>query len=166
MQYESVWPIGPDRCKDDRCAACYYLHLKRRALNGGRDRLSDEELAYVGIGVPSRDTSGGWHQPNDIAAVFLDQLSAEVALASSLRGSAERWKDRVVHFPGPSSRGDEPSEHPLRGLSPVLPSVVREREQADADERDGPCDGRGELRDDEGYDTSSRRLRRRRSSIS
>jgi hypothetical protein len=59
VQYEYVWPIGPDRCKDDRCAPCRYLHLTRQALNGGRDRLSDEELQYVGIGVPAGESSGG-----------------------------------------------------------------------------------------------------------
>ncbi|MGA9160882.1 MAG: hypothetical protein WB297_08485 [Actinomycetota bacterium] len=60
MQYEYLYPLGPDRCRDDRCVACSYLHLKRRALNGERDRLSRGELMFVGVGVPALDTSGGW----------------------------------------------------------------------------------------------------------
>ena len=96
MQYEYVWPIGPDRCKDDRCAPCRYLHLKRATLNGGRDRLSDEELQYVGIGVPARDTSGGWRQPNDLAAVIADQLSAEdTAMLRELMDVGDPGRERL-----------------------------------------------------------------------
>ena len=58
-------------------SACY-AHLKTAALNGGRDRLSPEELAFVGVGgVPRRDTSGGWHQAGNLAGPIGEELSAE-----------------------------------------------------------------------------------------
>ena len=54
--------LGPDACLVDRPAPCFYWHLKQRALNGERDKLSDEELEFVGVGRRRR-RPGGWHEP-------------------------------------------------------------------------------------------------------
>ena len=56
-----VGELGPDRCLSDPSAPCFYWHLKLKALNGGRDRLSDEELEFVGVSR-HRDRSR-WHEP-------------------------------------------------------------------------------------------------------
>jgi hypothetical protein len=49
-----------------------------RGLNGGRDKLTDEERAFVGVGASRRrEGLGGWHQP-ETAPYELDSiLSAE-----------------------------------------------------------------------------------------
>lgn len=49
-------------------------------MNGGRDRLSQRELEYVGFGDFRRDTSGGWHQPDTIP----DHLPPNSALLFAL----------------------------------------------------------------------------------
>jgi hypothetical protein len=56
-------------------APCIYWHTKVAALNGGRDKLTDEELEFVGVGnVPAtRDTSGGWIQAGNMAGVIRDR---------------------------------------------------------------------------------------------
>ena len=47
-----------------RSAPCFYWHLKLAALNGGWDKLTDEERAFVGVEVSRRhDTSDGWVSP-------------------------------------------------------------------------------------------------------
>jgi hypothetical protein len=53
---------GPDACRSDRLAPCFYWHLKLAALNGGWDKLADEERAFVGVDVSSRDDASGWIQ--------------------------------------------------------------------------------------------------------
>jgi hypothetical protein len=77
-----VWidPLGPDRCRNDRCAPCDYWHKKKLALNGGRDTLSDEQLAFVGVGLAARSTSGGWRQPITLPA----HLSPDAAMLRAL----------------------------------------------------------------------------------
>jgi hypothetical protein len=74
-----VWidVLGPDRCRSDPCAPCTYWHLKKAALNGGRDRLSREQLEFVGVGgwAPG-PTPGGWHQPDTLPA----HLSPDAAM--------------------------------------------------------------------------------------
>ena len=45
-------------------ACCAHFHLKRRALNGQRDKLSTRNLAFVSVGVPSCSTMGSWHYPS------------------------------------------------------------------------------------------------------
>jgi hypothetical protein len=58
------------------CSACYG-HLKAKALNGGRDKLTESELEFVGATVHVRDTSGGWRQPNADPYELSSILSAE-----------------------------------------------------------------------------------------
>jgi hypothetical protein len=76
-------------------SACYG-HLKRAALNGGRDKLCPEELEFVGVEVRSADvrrSPGGWHQPNTAPYELSSILSPEdTALLQSLMnaGSTER----------------------------------------------------------------------------
>jgi hypothetical protein len=77
-----VWidALGPDRCRDDRCAPCAYWHLKLHALNGGRATLSAEELEFVGVVSRRRDVSGGWRQPSTLPA----SLSPDGAMLQAL----------------------------------------------------------------------------------
>jgi hypothetical protein len=51
------------------CSSCYG-HLKPKALNGGRDKLTESELEFVGATVHVHDTSGAWRQP--IVSVIVD----------------------------------------------------------------------------------------------
>ena len=53
--------LGPDRCLSDPSAPCFYWHTKVRALNGGRDTLTDRELEFVG--VSRRRSRSGWQEP-------------------------------------------------------------------------------------------------------
>jgi hypothetical protein len=69
--------IGPDCCRSDPCAVCAYYHLKEHALNGGRAKLSREQLEFVGVVARHRDASGGWHQPNTAPYELGSILSAE-----------------------------------------------------------------------------------------
>ncbi|MGA9159748.1 MAG: hypothetical protein WB297_02630 [Actinomycetota bacterium] len=57
-----VEALGPDRCRIDPCAVCSYWDTKLEALNGGRDKLTLEQLEFVGMGESVRTQSGGWHQ--------------------------------------------------------------------------------------------------------
>ena len=59
----AIEPFAPDACRPDRSAPCMYWHLKLRALNGERDKLSDGELAFIGIYPP--DPRDGWHRPHE-----------------------------------------------------------------------------------------------------
>ena len=52
--FDVLEPPAPDACRSDPYAPCVYWHLKLRALNGGRDKLSERELTFVGIGGPLR----------------------------------------------------------------------------------------------------------------
>ena len=76
-------PLAPDACRSDPSAPCHYFHLKLRALNGGRDKLSDRELEFVGVDTWTINTPG-WHSP---AGLYLDDdlegvgISAEVSVA-------------------------------------------------------------------------------------
>jgi hypothetical protein len=64
-------------------APCYYLHLKERALNGGRDKLSQRELEFVDVDVWPINTPV-WASPTGL---YLDDpiegfgLSAEDSAA-------------------------------------------------------------------------------------
>jgi hypothetical protein len=77
--YELIYPLGPDRCKSDGCAPCAYWHTKVQALNGGRDKLSAEELEFVGVGsgVRTPDT-GGWRQPGEFSILSPIELDADL----------------------------------------------------------------------------------------
>ena len=55
---DCVGALGPDPCPLDRHAP-FYFHLKMRALNGDRDKLTDEEREFV--------RSNGWHEPETTA---------------------------------------------------------------------------------------------------
>jgi hypothetical protein len=59
---DAIEPLAPDACRDDHSAPCYCLHLKNRALNGERQKLSAEELEFVGVGNREHaHGSDGWH---------------------------------------------------------------------------------------------------------
>jgi hypothetical protein len=66
--FDVLEPLAPDACRSDHNAPCYYLHLKRRALNGERDKLSVHELAFVGVDTWPINTPG-WSSP---ARLYLD----------------------------------------------------------------------------------------------
>ena len=97
MQYDYIWPLGPDRCKDDRCAPCTYWHTKKAALNGGQDKLSQRELEFVGVGMSLRVVpSDGWQQPNDLAGLIGDRLSAEdSAMLAALMDTDDPGRERM-----------------------------------------------------------------------
>ena len=77
----------------DRCAVCAYYHLKQQALNGGRNRLSLEQLEYVGVVSRVRDVSGGWRQLTDSAwenDSLLAPEDVEILQSLMMIGSTER----------------------------------------------------------------------------
>jgi hypothetical protein len=53
---------GPDACRSDPSAPCLYWHLKLHALNGGRDKLSQRNLEFVGVDTWPINTPG-WRSP-------------------------------------------------------------------------------------------------------
>jgi len=61
-------PLALDACRSDPSAPCHYWHLKVRALNGGRDTLSRDELTFVGVDTWPI-TTPGWRSP---AGLYLD----------------------------------------------------------------------------------------------
>jgi hypothetical protein len=67
-------PLAPDACRHDPSAPCYYLHLKRRALNGERSRFSERELEFVGVNTGPLITPG-WRSPTGL---YLDEFDGEV----------------------------------------------------------------------------------------
>jgi hypothetical protein len=71
---DAIDPLGPDACRSDPSAPCLYWHLKLHALNGGRGKLSQRDLDFVGVGVtpPLRD---GWRSP---AGLYVDEFDDEV----------------------------------------------------------------------------------------
>jgi hypothetical protein len=46
---DSIERLAPDACRSDPSAPCAYWHLKFHALNGGRDKLSQRDLEFVGV---------------------------------------------------------------------------------------------------------------------
>ena len=60
-------PLFPDACRTDRSAPCRYWHTKCKALNGGRSKLSERDLALVGVDLPVQRRGGGWYQPGEIS---------------------------------------------------------------------------------------------------
>jgi hypothetical protein len=66
-------PLGPDTCRSDPSAPCYYLHLKHRALNGDRDKLSAREL--VSRLAHERST------PVDLERASTERLPTEAVIA-------------------------------------------------------------------------------------
>ena len=47
--FDALEPLAPDACRSDPSAPCFYWHTKIHALNGGRDKLSERELTFVGV---------------------------------------------------------------------------------------------------------------------
>jgi hypothetical protein len=87
--FDGLEPLAPDACRSDPAAPCYYLHLKRRALNGERDKLSARELAFVGIFPPRR--RDGWCQPGESSGLFaVDEQDADPELTSVLQALVNR----------------------------------------------------------------------------
>jgi len=60
--FDALEPLAPDACRSDPSAPCAYWHTKLHALNGGRDKLSERELEFVGVDTWPINTPG-WHQP-------------------------------------------------------------------------------------------------------
>jgi hypothetical protein len=81
--FDVLEPLGPDACRSDHSAPCYYLDLKRRALNGERDKLSERDCEFVGVDTWPINTPG-WRSP---VGLYLDDplegfgLSAEDSAA-------------------------------------------------------------------------------------
>jgi hypothetical protein len=46
---DSIERLAPGACRSDPSAPCAYWHLKFHALNGGRDKLSQRDLEFVGV---------------------------------------------------------------------------------------------------------------------
>jgi hypothetical protein len=98
--FDAIEPLAPDACRSDPSVPCAYWHTKLHALNSGRDKLSQRDLDFVGVGVWPINTPG-WASPtglylNDPLEGF--GLSAEdsAALHAILAvGSRER-----LEFPG------------------------------------------------------------------
>ena len=80
-------------------SACYG-YLKAAALNGGRDKLTDEERAFVGVGASRRrEGLGGWRQPSGSPYELDSILSAEdTGLLQALRNAGHA--DRVEFMTG------------------------------------------------------------------
>ena len=72
---DSIEPLAPDACRSDPSAPCWYWHTKLHALNGGRGKMSQRDLEFVGVGSTPRGSSGGWRNP---AGLYLDEWDAEV----------------------------------------------------------------------------------------
>lgn len=90
MPFDTLEPL-PDACLSDPSAPCFYWHLKLAALNGHRDRLSAEQLEFVGVVSRRRDTSGGWHQPNEIGLLAsVDEQDADPELTPILQALVNR----------------------------------------------------------------------------
>jgi hypothetical protein len=92
-------PLFPDACRNDRCAPCFYWHLKLQALNGGFHKLSDEERVFVGVetnehGGGNRD---GWHSPlaNVIAQLGAQLSPAEITMLERLAGMDNPGQERL-----------------------------------------------------------------------
>jgi hypothetical protein len=73
MPYEIKAPLTGEAiaCQHPRihlAAPCYWS-TRLAALNGGRGKLSAEELAFVGAGSGAPPRSGGWHQIGDLPAL-------------------------------------------------------------------------------------------------
>ena len=66
--FDALEPLAPDACRSDPSAPCFYLHLKRRALNGERDKLSRRDLEFVGVDTWPVVTPG-WRSP---VGLYLD----------------------------------------------------------------------------------------------
>ena len=80
---DTIEPLAPDDYRSDPSAPCAYWHLKLHALNGGRDKLSQRDLTFVGVDVWPIVTPG-WRSPTGL---YLDDplegfgLSAEDSAA-------------------------------------------------------------------------------------
>lgn len=82
--FDIIDPLGPDACRGDDAAPCHYWHLKCRALNGERTKLSRRELELVGVDV-TPPASDGWRSP---AGLYLDETDADPVL-KALTGIAQ-----------------------------------------------------------------------------
>ena len=80
--FDVLKPLAPDACRSDPSAPCFSWHTKLHALNGGRDKLTPEQLTFV-VDV-WRIVTPGWRSP---VGLYLDDplerfgLSAEDSAA-------------------------------------------------------------------------------------
>lgn len=91
-------PLAPDACRSDRTAPCFYWHLKVAALNGGWDKLTAEDRAFVGVEVSShRATPNGWRSPiaSLIAELGAGVSSADVKVLERLAGMDDPRQERL-----------------------------------------------------------------------
>jgi hypothetical protein len=81
--FDVLESLAPDACRFDPSAPCFYWHLKLHALIGGRDKLSQRDLTFVGVNTWPIVTPG-WRSPTGL---YLDDpieglgLSAEDSAA-------------------------------------------------------------------------------------
>jgi hypothetical protein len=66
--FDALESLAPDACRSDPSAPCFYWHLKLHALNGGRDKLAQRELTFVGVDTWPIVTPG-WRSP---VGLYLD----------------------------------------------------------------------------------------------
>jgi len=66
--FDVLEPLAPDACRSDPSAPWAYWHTKVHALNGGRDKMSQRDLTFVGVDTWPINTPG-WRSPT---GPFLD----------------------------------------------------------------------------------------------
>ena len=75
--FDVLEPLAPDACRSDPSAPCFYWHTKLHALNGGRDKLTPEQLTFVGVDVWPVITPG-WRSP---VGLYLDDPLEDFGLS-------------------------------------------------------------------------------------
>jgi hypothetical protein len=71
---DAIEGLAPDACRFDPSAPCAYWHLKLHALNGGRSKMAQHDLEFVGVNTGPL-TTPGWRSPTGL---YLDEFDAEV----------------------------------------------------------------------------------------
>jgi hypothetical protein len=61
---------------------CCYADLKVLARRG--EDLTDEELAFIGVGVNGHKPAGGWHDPGTLGSYELDLSPEDSTMLHSL----------------------------------------------------------------------------------
>ncbi len=67
---------------------CFYWHQKLAALNGGRSKMSERELEFVGIFPPRR--RDGWYQPGEVLILgSVDEQDADPEFTAVLQALSQ-----------------------------------------------------------------------------